>query len=126
MSCDQCQEVMSEYIDGELERGEEAQVERHLSSCGPCQAVRDDLIQIVHFSRDRPDQAPGVGLWSRIQAEIQAERETGSVQFKTGVVWNRLRTGSLTFSFPQLAMAASALLLVVISLSILRSSAGSA
>src|SRR5436853_3284038 len=126
MSCDQCQEVMSEYIDGDLERGEEAQVEKHLSRCETCQAVRDDLVQIVHFSRNLPDHAPGVGLWSRIQAEIQAERRTGTSSFKAGVLWNNLRTGSFTFSFPQLAVAASALILVMVSLSVLRWGAGNA
>ena len=54
MVCKQCQELLSEYIDGALELGEQVNVERHLADCEPCRAVRDDLLQIVHFSQRLP------------------------------------------------------------------------
>jgi predicted anti-sigma-YlaC factor YlaD len=70
MLCMQCQELLSEYIDGGLELGEEVNIERHLSDCESCRAVRDDLLQIVHFSQQLPVQAPSTSLWPRINAGL--------------------------------------------------------
>ena len=41
MVCKQCQELLSEYIDGALELGEQVNIERHLGDCEPCRAVLD-------------------------------------------------------------------------------------
>ena len=38
MVCKQCQELLSEYIDGALELGEQVNIERHLGECEPCRA----------------------------------------------------------------------------------------
>ena len=123
MSCVQCQEVMSEYIDGELELGVEARVESHLAQCEVCQAVRDDIVHIVHFSRNLPEHSPGAGLWRRIQSEIESER-TGIASSKLASLWRRLTTSRLTLSFPQIAVAASSILLVMLSIGLLRWGAG--
>ena len=40
MGCKQCQELLSDYIDGALELGEQVNIERHLGDCEPCRAVR--------------------------------------------------------------------------------------
>ena len=124
MSCVQCQEVMSEYIDGELELGVEAQVERHLAQCEVCQAVRDDIVQIVHFSRNLPEHVPGAGLWPRIQSEIEAGR-TGTFSSSLASLWGRLTTTHLTLSFAQIAIAASSIFLVTLSIGLLRLSGAS-
>ncbi len=114
MSCVQCREVMSEYIDGELELGVETQVERHLAQCQACQAVRDDIVQIVHFSRNLPEHSPGTGLWLRIQSEIESEHR-GGFYSKAASLWRRLTTGRLTLSFPQIAVFTSSIFLITLS-----------
>jgi anti-sigma-K factor RskA len=108
MLCNECQELISDYIDGALELGEQVKVERHLADCEPCRAVRDDLLQIVHFSHQLPEHAPATALWPRIRegvAELQPR------------VWSRwwggLRTLNFNLSVPQLVAGAAALVIVI-------------
>ena len=111
MVCSQCQELLSEYIDGALELGEQVNIERHLSDCEPCRAVRDDLLQIVHFSHQLPVQSPSTSLWPRINAglaEIQPSFLDRSLR------WMRnLRTLNFNFSIPQMIATAAAIAIVV-------------
>ena len=111
MVCKQCQELLSEYIDGALELGEQANIERHLGDCEPCRAVRDDLLQIVHFSQQLPMQSPSTALWPRISSDL-AELQPG--------FWSRplrwlasFRTLNFNFSVPQLIAGAAALAILV-------------
>ena len=111
MVCKQCQELLSEYIDGALELGEQVNIEHHLGDCEPCRAVRDDLLQIVHFSQQLPAQSPSTALWPRISSGL-AELQPG--------FWSRqlrwlasFRTLNFNFSVPQLIAGAAALAVVV-------------
>lgn len=111
MICKQCQELLSEYIDGALELGEQANIERHLSDCEPCRAVRDDLLQIVHFSQQLPMQSPSTALWPRISsdlAELQPSFWTRRLRWLASV-----RTLNFNFSVPQLIAGAAALAIIV-------------
>src|ERR1044071_7384670 len=112
MICDQCQELISDYIDGLLELGEQAKVERHLADCEPCRAVRDDLLQIVHFSHQLPEQAPSAALWSRIQGEIAKEQPSGA-SARVKLWWARLKEQHFNLSLPQLAASAAALTILL-------------
>jgi len=111
MVCTECQEILSEYIDGALELGEQVNIERHLADCEPCRAMRDDLLQIVHFSHQLPLQSPSPALWSRIRSDVDS--------LHTGV-WSRpqrwlarVRALNFNLSIPQLAAGAAALVVVV-------------
>jgi len=111
MVCSQCQELLSDYIDGALELGEQVNIERHLSDCEPCRAVRDDLLQIVHFSQQLPVQSPSTSLWPRINAGLAEVQPS---------FWNRslrwisnLRTLNFNFSVPQMIATAAAIAIVV-------------
>src|SRR5437763_6178907 len=112
MVCTQCQEFISDYIDGLLELGEQTKVEGHLADCEPCRAVRDDLLQIVHFSHQLPEQAPSTALWSRIESELAQERPTGAAG-RLGLWWARLRAQHFNLSLPQLAASAAALTIIL-------------
>jgi anti-sigma-K factor RskA len=112
MVCTQCQELISDYIDGLLELGEQTTVERHLADCEPCRAVRDDLLQIVHFSHQLPEHAPSTALWSRIQNEI-ATREPAGAPLRARLWWARLKAQHFNLSLPQLAASAAALTIVL-------------
>lgn len=111
MVCKQCQELLSDYIDGALELGEQVNIERHLGDCEPCRAVRDDLLQIVHFSQQLPMQSPSTALWPRISSDLAELRPS---------FWSRplrrlvsFRTPNFSFSVPQLVAGAAALAIVV-------------
>lgn len=112
MVCNQYQEMFSDYIDGTLELGEQLSVERHLADCAPCRIVRDDLLQIVHFSRQLPEQAPSTAIWNRIQTEIKAEPPL-SLWARAAAWWMRGQHKYLRLTVPQLAASAVALAILV-------------
>lgn len=103
MGCSNCQELLSDYLDGLLELGERAGVERHLSECSGCRVLRDDLLQIIHFSHSLPLHTPSTAVWAGIHAQIASSAGHSW--------WPRVAERRFTFSTPQLAVAAAALLL---------------
>lgn len=122
MNCNECQESISDYIDGLLEMGEQTSVERHLAACEPCRAVRDDLLQMVHFSRQLPLHTPSSAVWARIQSSVAAEQPSGFFP-KIKAWFSRLESRNLSLSLPQLAASAVALA-VVVSLGVMLSNRG--
>ncbi|HXG68354.1 MAG TPA: zf-HC2 domain-containing protein [Blastocatellia bacterium] len=111
MKCERCQEKLSDYVDGALELGEQVQIERHLADCEPCRIVRDDLLQIVHFSRQLPLHTPSGAVWTRIQSGIVAEQKAG-LQARAARWWEHFRGRKWSLSVPQLAAATAAAVLV--------------
>ena len=111
MLCNQCQELVSDYIDGALELGEQLQVERHLADCEACRAVRDDLLQIVHFSRQLPLQTPSGAVWARISSAVSSEQPS-SVWYRTARRLSTIRARHFDVSIPQLLASAAALVIV--------------
>ncbi|MGA9772685.1 MAG: anti-sigma factor [Blastocatellia bacterium] len=112
MICKQCQELISDYIDGLLELGEQVKIERHLADCEPCRAVRDDLLQIVHFSHQLPEQSPSGSLWARIQSDIAEQKPAGFLS-GAGAWWTQLKTRNFNLSIPQMVASAAALAIVI-------------
>ena len=117
MVCNECQEIISDYIDGSLELGEQLNVERHLADCEPCRAVRDDLLQIVHFSRQLPEHAPSPALWTRIQSDI-ADEAPPSFWTRTAVWWSGVRSRHFNLSIPQM-VAGAAVIVIIISVGVI-------
>jgi anti-sigma-K factor RskA len=121
MLCRECQELASDYIDGALELGEQLQVERHLADCEGCRAVRDDLLQIVHFSRQLPLQTPSSAVWARIRNEVGIERPA-SIFTRARRRIASVQSRHLAISIPQLVASAAALVIVAsVAVTLLRS-----
>ena len=112
MICKQCQELISDYIDGLLELGEQVKIERHLADCEPCRAVRDDLLQIVHFSHQLPERTPSGALWARIQSNI-AQEQPASFLSRAGARWAQLKNRHFNLTIPQMVASAAALAIIM-------------
>ena len=96
MLCSDCQELLSDYIDGILELGEQAKIEAHISHCDTCLSVRDDLLQIVHFSKSLPLHSPSAAVWNRIKSEIEAGGKRG-LSAHVGRFWAKMSSQGLGF-----------------------------
>src|SRR5882724_7080176 len=116
MFCKQCQELLSEYIDGALELGEQVNLERHLADCEPCRAVRDDLLQIVHFSQQLPVQSPSTPLWPRIQSGVEELKP--SLWVRPLRWFASLRMRNFNLSVPQI-IAGAAVMTIVVSIGVI-------
>lgn len=113
MNCTDCLEVISEYVDGVLELGAQTKIERHLADCDTCRGVRDDLLQIVHFSGQLPMQAPARDLWVGIKTQIEAERPK-TVWSRAKAWWTRAHSRDFYFTVPRMAAVAATVVLVVL------------
>ncbi|HMG74174.1 MAG TPA: zf-HC2 domain-containing protein [Pyrinomonadaceae bacterium] len=119
MNCEQYQDVLSDFIDGSLAPEDHNSVAAHLSVCGDCAAARNDVGAIVgfyHEHRGEYDAVPNErALWLRISNMIEMEspdRSRTAIPANAGW-WFRLMNRSWQLSFPQLAAAAVAIIIVV-------------
>ena len=78
MNCENCQELLSEYIDGELNAVDAANVQAHLGMCVECAELHLDFSSILTFC-DKKETVADVyepnsqALWCRIHNEIENE-----------------------------------------------------
>ena len=127
MNCEHCQELISVFLDNELDETSSARVREHLAVCEPCSKVCEDLAMIIDFCQLDTDETilpPNPqALWCRInnviesevQAEIQKENKEKALAAtaETQKGWLPRRWN---FSFMQ---AASAVLFVALVSSVL-------
>jgi anti-sigma factor RsiW len=97
---DRWMERLSEYLDDELAPGERLALEAHLESCDDCAALLTDLRRVVARAHDLEDRPPRQDLWPTIARQIGATPRTLTTRRR----WS--------FSMPQLAAAAVALMTV--------------
>ena len=102
MNCEQCQELISVYLDNELETEVSANVQKHLAMCAECAKVCEDFAMILDFcgldeTPDAPLPPNSKALWCRItniiETEVQAEIPKQVVEEKSKRNWQ--------FSFSQ-------------------------
>lgn len=109
MNCEQCQELISAFLDNELESADSLNVQMHLKICPECAKVCEDFASILDFCSESPANEilppNSQALWCRIsniiesevQAEIQKERKEEIPPEKKG-----LFGGGWQLSFSQL------------------------
>ena len=130
MNCEHCQQLISVFLDNELDELSSTQVREHLAACEPCSKVCEDLAMIIDFCQLDTDETvipPNPqALWCRInnviesevQAEIQKENKEKAAQAEAQA--EAAKAGWLprrwNFSFMQIA---SAVLFVAIVSSVL-------
>lgn len=98
---DQWTDRLSEYVDGELGAGECGALEAHLGSCAACRDTVAELRRVVARARSLEDRPPAADLWPGIAARIGL---AAPVSVRRG--------RRVSFTWPALAAAAVALVLV--------------
>ncbi len=110
MNCENCQELLSEFIDGELEEKVSSEIETHLSLCAECAELHEDFagILLVCDKKDLTEDTTPTNpqaMWCRInniiEAEIKSElAKEEKVQIEKSLVEKRR---FWSFSFSQIA-----------------------
>lgn len=120
MNCENYQNLLSDLIDGSLTPNDQNKVEAHLATCTVCAEARADLDLIVDFCREHQGQHEAVpnerALWLRISNIIESQtpaRTQAAVPAGAGW-WFRLMNKSWQLSFPQLATAVAAVIVVAV------------
>ena len=118
MNCEQYQDVLSDFIDGSLAPEDHQSVAIHLGVCSVCTDSRSDLEAIVAYCLEHQGEYDAVpnerALWLRLSNMIEMELPDASrkaIPANAGW-WFRLMNRSWQLSFPQLAAAATAIIIV--------------
>src|SRR5882672_7250880 len=91
-------ELLSSYVDDDVNALERMKVEAHLAGCAECRAAVDDLRQMVRRAAALDDRPPSRDLWPAIAARIASPA--------ADVVPLAPRRRRFAFTVPQLAAAA--------------------
>lgn len=111
MRCAAAKRLISDYVDGGLDKSQEAQLKSHLEACPDCQELLRDFGRIVEEAKNLPTPVPSPLAWQRIAAGVKDAGEkasTSSKERKGWFVWTGMPAG-LRYAL------AAALALVVIS-----------
>lgn len=75
MKCQECEPLIEEYLDGELDRRAAEGVRAHLASCAACAEARDEIVAegALYASYEREVEVTPQ-LWGRVEARLRAER----------------------------------------------------
>lgn len=67
-------ELISAYVDGQLDPAETRNVELHLNECGGCCAVLAEMQELTDLFKDAEQFEPSPFLWTRIAAGFEQEK----------------------------------------------------
>src|SRR5687767_9655485 len=88
MNCEKCQKLVSDLLDGSLNRQDELVLNQHSEECLDCAEVRRDLESIVGFCREHQGEymAPPNerALWLRIRNIIEGENQAAALATAPG------------------------------------------
>ncbi len=127
MNCEQCQELISAFLDNELETEISLNIQTHLTVCAECAKVCEDFSAILEFCGETPadELLPpnSQALWCRIsniiESEVQAEIKKDQAENKPapekkgwlGISWH-LSFGQVVSAFLGIALISSLLTIV--------------
>jgi anti-sigma factor RsiW len=119
-------ERLSEYLDGELAPAERAACDAHLALCATCRFALEDMQGVIAMAKADPDVMPVNDLWMGIADRIGSAEAEPYNRRSQPRLWGRAsaRPKQISFTLPQLALAAS--LLIAVSSSVAYIAAGRA
>ena len=106
MTCSECKNALSDYIDAALSESEQARVAEHMSTCSACALMEKETRQALSAVRSLPDMPLPDGFMARLQERLDEEDERQASH--SWFVFNR------SFAFRGAAFAMVACLAVVI------------
>jgi hypothetical protein len=75
VQCRRAEELLSDHLDGTLDRVLDAELRAHITGCDRCRDLREALIEVLDVLRSAPDIEPSAGLAERVAtAALRAGR----------------------------------------------------
>lgn len=112
MSHERIRDLLSGYLDGELDPATQRDVDRHLADCAECAATLSQLAAVKERAGSLSDALPGADLWPGIAARIGGDRGGSPAIRPVRRVGARPRGGGFRLSGAQLLAAGLAVALV--------------
>jgi hypothetical protein len=73
MTCDRFQELVSGWLEGDLDATQRAALEAHAATCDACRALMTDLRNIRQTASTLERHAPPARVWARLEQQLAAE-----------------------------------------------------
>lgn len=122
MNCQQCQELISLFLDNELDETVSSNVRAHIALCVPCAKVCEEFAMILDFcvAGEQETSLPpnSKALWCRINNIIESEvepeirRESTKAAVENSGFLSKVWRNSWQFSFSQVLTAVFGIALV--------------
>jgi hypothetical protein len=118
MNCENCQELIHDFLDGSINRSDEFALNTHLQECLDCESVHHDLTSILGFCkshRGEYDAPPNTqALWLRIRNVIEADggKRAATTEPRKSFL-SGLMGRSWQLSLPQLVSSVVAIVVLV-------------
>ena len=71
LNCAECDELLPDYFEGELDGARRMMVEAHAATCARCQGLIRDIQGITETAANLPDLEPSRDLWQGVADRIQ-------------------------------------------------------
>jgi hypothetical protein len=118
MNCENCQDLIHDFLDGSISQSDELALNTHLQHCLDCESVRHDLGAIIGFCQSHRGEyeAPpnAEALWLRIRNVIEADGLNRPVSLKPrSSFFSELMGRSWQLSLPQLVTSVVAIVMFV-------------
>ncbi len=75
MNCRKAEKLLLKSIDGRLDEGARALLERHLEACPACRKAEKDYRAMFSLLREGRDAAPLPRFWERLEPRLREETE---------------------------------------------------
>ena len=73
LTCAECDELLLDYFEGDLDYARRTDVEAHASTCVRCQGLIRDVNGIRSAAANLPELAPSRDLWAGIESRIEPD-----------------------------------------------------
>jgi len=97
MTCDRCQALVDDFVDGTIAPDERTSVEAHLAACDACRAMAADFGALRRAARDLEPHVPPARVWTKLAASVEAERRRGVLGqwLSGGLGWRPIAVAAL-------------------------------
>jgi hypothetical protein len=117
MTCDRFHELVSDWLDGNIDPTQRAALEAHAATCDACRALMTDLRTIHQTASTLDRHTPPSRVWTRLEQQLAGEprfREAAARRAAgiTPIASARPRPRILSWRSPVIALAASLLLMI--------------
>ena len=75
MKCAKAKKLISEYIDGDLNKDKASSLEKHLKTCRDCSQLLQDFQRIKQTAKDLTKSDPSGQTWFRIQTRLKQKTQ---------------------------------------------------
>jgi len=81
MDCDKLKDLISLYIDDELDENEKKLVEDHINNCEDCRKYLEEYKKIRKVLHEMPEEEPPKGYCDRLHAKLMKEKKANKSKF---------------------------------------------